>query len=117
MSRTVKHLWIEFPTTHWSQIQQAAGDREDEACREELGQLLARYLPVLQLFVESRWGVDHHRAEDLTQSFIEKRILEQDFLRNAQRGRGKFRTFLLASLSSFVKDEWKREHRQKRHPS
>jgi RNA polymerase sigma-70 factor (ECF subfamily) len=117
MSDSIGHPWIEFPTTHWSQIKQAAGDREEEACREGLGRLLTRYLPVLQLFVESRWGVDHQRAEDLTQSFVEKRILEQNFLRNAQRERGKFRTFLLASLSSFVKDEWKREHRQKRHPT
>jgi RNA polymerase sigma-70 factor (ECF subfamily) len=69
------------------------------------------------LFVELKWRVDRHRAEDLTQSFVEKRILEQNFLRNAQRERGKFRTFLLTSLSSFVKDEWKQEHRQKRHPS
>lgn len=52
-------------------------------------------------------------AEDLTQSFF-AHLLEQNLPARADRERGKFRTFLLASLANFLANERKRAHAQRR---
>ena len=52
---------------------------------------------VLYAFVR-RKGHSHEEAQDLTQGFFEK-FLAKDYLAHVQRERGKFRTFLLTSLT------------------
>jgi RNA polymerase sigma-70 factor (ECF subfamily) len=52
-------------------------------------------------------------AEDLTQSFF-VRLLEKNHLRDASPERGKFRSFLLASLKHFLANEWDRANARKR---
>jgi len=46
-----------------------------------------------------------HQAEDYTQAFF-ARLLEKGNLKQVDPARGKFRTFLLASLKNFLSDEW-----------
>lgn len=60
--------------------------------------------------LDRTWTVD---AEDLVQGFFAE-LLEQDALRLADRARGRFRTFLLASLKNHMASEWQRAHRLKR---
>jgi RNA polymerase sigma-70 factor (ECF subfamily) len=60
-----------------------------------------------------RRGHDSHQAEDYTQSFFTQ-LLEKESLKHADRARGKFRTFLLASLQNFLSDEWDRVRALKR---
>jgi RNA polymerase sigma-70 factor (ECF subfamily) len=60
-----------------------------------------------------RSGYDAADAEDLTQEFF-ARLLEKQYLAAADRHRGKFRCFLLASLKHFLANEWHRAHAQKR---
>lgn len=56
---------------------------------------------------------DIHRARDLTQSFFE-RVIEKNYIADADPNRGRFRTFLLASLSNFVANEWNKSQAVKR---
>ena len=52
-------------------------------------------------------------AEDLTQEFF-ARLLEKESVASADPARGKFRSFLLASLNHFLANEWRKERAQKR---
>ena len=54
-----------------------------------------------------------HDAQDFTQAFF-ARFLEKNFLGDVRRERGKFRSFLLASLKHFLANEWDRAKAQKR---
>src|SRR5271169_3596351 len=87
-----------FATTHWSVVL-AAGDQESAVARAALADLCAAYWHPLYAFVR-RLGYDAAQSQDLTQEFF-TRLLEKDYLKAADRERGKFRTFLLASLRHF----------------
>jgi len=52
-------------------------------------------------------------AQDLTQAFF-ARLLERNWVGDAQRERGRFRTFLLTAMSRFLSDEWDKVRAQKR---
>jgi len=60
-----------------------------------------------------RHGYDSHQAEDYTQAFF-CRVLEKQVLRLADSKRGRFRSFLLATLKNFLADERDRARAQKR---
>jgi RNA polymerase sigma-70 factor (ECF subfamily) len=60
-----------------------------------------------------RRGHGAQDAEDLTQEFF-ARVLAKDYLASVDRSKGKFRSFLLASLKHFLANEWDRSHAQKR---
>jgi RNA polymerase sigma-70 factor (ECF subfamily) len=60
-----------------------------------------------------RRGYRADEAQDLTQEFFAA-ILAKDFLRAADPERGRFRSFLLASLSHFLANEWRRRAAKKR---
>jgi RNA polymerase sigma-70 factor (ECF subfamily) len=77
-----------------------------------LEQLCRAYWYPLYAFVRRR-GYGPEDAQDLTQSFF-ARLLERDYVKRADRERGKFRTFLLTALSHFLADEWDRARRLKR---
>src|SRR5437667_6332599 len=100
-----------FTTTHWS-IVLAAGRDSSRDAGEALEKLCRTYWYPLYAYVRRR-GYTPHDAEDLTQSFF-ARLLEKEYLARADRERGRFRTFLLASLNYFLSDEWDKSQRQKR---
>jgi RNA polymerase sigma-70 factor (ECF subfamily) len=52
-------------------------------------------------------------AQDLTQAFF-ARMLEKNYVAQADCQRGRFRTFLLAALNHFLADEWDKTRRLKR---
>ena len=62
-----------------------------------------------------RRGTRAEEAKDLTQEFFH-RLLAKDYLRAADREKGKFRTFLLVAMKRFLANEWHRSIAQKRHP-
>ncbi|MDB6033533.1 MAG: hypothetical protein JWM16_3871 [Verrucomicrobiales bacterium] len=80
--------------------------------RVALESLCQSYWYPLYAFVR-REGYTSHDAQDLTQAFFEQ-FLEKNFLRDVHRERGKFRSFLLASLKHFLANEWDRKQAQKR---
>ena len=97
-----------FHTTHWSVVLQAAsGDS-----RAALERLCRAYWYPLYAFVR-REGHDAHDAQDLTQGFFEL-FLAKHYLKYVDREKGRFRSFLLASLKHFLANEWKKANRQKR---
>jgi RNA polymerase sigma factor (sigma-70 family) len=98
MSRSSDNI-KSFSTTHWSLVVQA-GDKNRPSAKTALEVLCRRYWFPLYAFVR-REGYQDHDAQDLTQAFF-ARFLEKDFLRDVDRSRGKFRSFLLASLRHFL---------------
>jgi RNA polymerase sigma factor (sigma-70 family) len=99
-----------FPTTRWT-IVFAAG-RHSLGSAEALNELCRAYWFPVYAFIRRR-GYSPETAEDLSQEFF-ARILEHKTLSGARRERGKFRSFLLASLTNFLSNEWDRSQAQKR---
>jgi RNA polymerase sigma-70 factor (ECF subfamily) len=60
-----------------------------------------------------RSGQSPPDAQDLTQEFF-ARLLQHHWLEDADRGRGRLRTFLIAALKHFLHKEWRRACAQKR---
>src|SRR5258707_15715849 len=100
-----------FATTHWSVVL-AAGKDESPPARNALEKLCQVYWYPIYVYVR-RKGHGPDDAQDLTQEFFAQLISKQH-LRLADRNKGKFRTFLLATLDYFLAREWSRAHRQKR---
>jgi RNA polymerase sigma factor (sigma-70 family) len=91
-----------FATTRWSQVI-AAGAEQTRDSRDALARLCELYWYPLYAYVR-RWGYDADQAQDLTQEFF-ARLLEKHYLRAADPARGRFRSFLLASLKHFLSNE------------
>jgi RNA polymerase sigma-70 factor (ECF subfamily) len=89
-----------------------AGDSNSELAREALSALCLAYWPPLYAYARRR-GHSVHDAQDLTQAFF-ARLLEQGWVRRADPGKGRFRTFLLTAMSRFLANEWDRLRAQKR---
>jgi RNA polymerase sigma factor (sigma-70 family) len=100
-----------FEATRWS-IVVAAGGADSARARTALEHLCATYWYPLYAFVR-RQGQSPHDAQDLTQAFF-ARLLARNFLRDADPGKGRFRSFLLGALKHFLSDEWDRARAQKR---
>src|SRR6266550_3753205 len=100
-----------FTTTHWSVVL-AAGKGESKEADRALETLCRTYWWPLYAFVRRR-GYAAHDAQDLTQEFF-ARLLEKNYLSAVDRNKGKFRSFLLASLEHFLANEWRNAHAQKR---
>lgn len=101
----------QFTTTHWSVVL-AAVDQESSAAADALAQLCCTYWYPIYAYVR-RKGYEVADAQDLTQEFF-ARLLEKNYLGAVDRRKGKFRSFLLASLEHFLAKEWTRSHRLKR---
>ena len=100
-----------FATTHWSMVL-AAGDSSSPQHEQALSRLCRAYWFPLYAYLR-RSGYKSHKAEDYTQGFF-ARVLERHGLRRADPTRGKFRSFLLASLKNFLADEHNYAVAQKR---
>ena len=100
-----------FATTRWTLVREAAQGGDTQAVAA-LGELFGTYWQPLYRYAR-RLGHSAPDAEDLVQGFFAS-LLERNGLRLADRDRGRFRTFLLASLKNHMAGEWQRDHRQKR---
>jgi RNA polymerase sigma-70 factor (ECF subfamily) len=99
-----------FAETHWSLILKAT--QQDESGVMALNKLCSSYRVPLYSFVRHR-GFSPADAEDITQSFFLD-LLERDALRQVDRQKGRFRSFLLGSLKNFLANEWDRRRTLKR---
>lgn len=100
-----------FPTTHWSVVLASAGRGSPEA-EAALAALCSSYWYPLYAYAR-RQGEDAERAADLVQGFF-ARLVERDFLSQANPDKGRFRTFLLACLRHCLSNERDRERAAKR---
>lgn len=99
-----------FPTTRWSLVLSAG--HPGPGSGEALESLCRIYWPAIYAYARYR-GYPMEQAEDLTQGFFTK-FLEKNYIEQADRERGKFRTFLLCSFKNYMANEWDRSQAQKR---
>jgi RNA polymerase sigma factor (sigma-70 family) len=100
-----------FATTRWSMVAEAGRHSSPEAAAA-LADLCKIYWYPLYAYVR-RQGQSKNDAQDLTQEFFVE-ILDKGTLQVADRERGRFRSFLLASLKNFLTNEWRKGNTQKR---
>jgi RNA polymerase sigma-70 factor (ECF subfamily) len=100
-----------FVTTHWSLVV-SAGRNDTTHARNALEKLCRAYWFPIYAFVR-RQGHGPHDAQDLTQEFF-ARVLGKDYFADADPSKGRFRSFLLASLKHFLANEWDKAKAQKR---
>ncbi len=100
-----------FETTHWSLVLTAArGDSSD--ARQALASLCEIYWYPLYAYVR-RQGHNADDALHLTQAFF-TRLIERRDVQDARRERGRFRSFLLASMKHFLLNESRHRRAVKR---
>jgi RNA polymerase sigma factor (sigma-70 family) len=101
-----------FAATRWTMVLAAAGRKSGAARRRALEELAQAYWYPLYAFIR-RQGHPAAQAEDLTQEFF-ARLLEKKALASVDREKGKFRSFLLASVKNFLANEWDKSQTLKR---
>lgn len=100
-----------FQSTHWSLVL-AASQAESPLAHEALSRLCQTYWYAVYVFIRRR-GAEAEPAKDLTQEFF-SRLLAKQYLRTADRERGRFRTFLMTCVDHFLSNERKKERALKR---
>jgi len=99
-----------FDTTRWSVVRAAAS--EGSQARGALETLCSTYWYPLYMYIRYR-GNSAEDAKDLIQEFF-TRFLEKDYLKDVDQDKGKFRSFLLASVNHFLSNERDRARTLKR---
>ena len=101
----------EFMTTEWSLVLTAA-DAENAEFENSLSLLCQRYWYPLYAFAR-KIGLDQSSAEDSVQSFF-VRLLQKNYIGDADRERGRFRTFLLSSFKNDIAKQRRAKNTLKR---
>jgi RNA polymerase sigma-70 factor (ECF subfamily) len=100
-----------FVTTHWSVVL-TAGRSDTTHAHDALAKLCQTYWHPLYAYVRRR-GHSPEDAQDLTQGFFAQ-LLEHKAVATVSPDKGRFRSFLLASLNHFLSDEWDKARAKKR---
>ena len=100
-----------FPPTRWSVVL-AATHRSTPESAAALEAICRAYWYPLYAYVR-RCRQSPHDAQDLTQEFF-RLLLEKRWLEDADREKGRLRTFLITALKRFMANEWRRASAQKR---
>ncbi len=100
-----------FPNTQWTELAHATLSGE-EAGRAAMDAMCRSYWEPVRQFVLQR-GWPHQEAPDLTQAFF-LYLMEKGVLRQAERERGRFRSFLQGVLNNFLLTERQRRLTKKR---
>lgn len=100
-----------FPQTPWSVVL-AAGQQSSPRSDEVLAKLCQAYWQPLYFYLR-RSGHPSHDAQDAVQSCF-LHLLEKHSLAHVHPARGRFRSFLLASLRNCLADEQRKQRAQKR---
>src|SRR5262245_35313933 len=101
----------QFHTTHWSVVV-AAQAQDSVTATTALEQLCRVYWYPVYSFAR-RLGHPPQDSEDLTQGFF-AHFLAAGLAGKAERNRGSFRSFLLATFKHFRSAEWDRARAQRR---
>jgi RNA polymerase sigma factor (sigma-70 family) len=103
--------WRGFEQTRWSLVLRAGG-LSTAASRAALAELCAIYRAPLLAYA-CRFAKNPVRAEDMVQDFL-TRLVERDVLGAADPARGRFRSFLQASIKHHILNAAETEQAQKR---
>jgi RNA polymerase sigma-70 factor (ECF subfamily) len=93
-----------FPPTRWSQVLAARQESSPEGAAALEAVCRAYWYP-LYAYVR-RCGQSPHDAQDLTQEFF-RLLLEKRWLEDADREKGRLRSFLITALKRFMANEWR----------
>lgn len=99
-----------FVTTRWTQVLAARG--ESDSARVALSELCAAYYGPVLAFLRHT-GTGPEEAEDVAHEFFAS-LLAHKGVAGAERGRGKFRSYLLGALKHFVANRQRQAARVKR---
>src|SRR5215831_9643467 len=101
MSETSEHLpsRSKFPTTAWSMVVKA-GNPQSQLFKESLARLCSSYWYPVFVFIKGK-GFKSEEARDYTQEFF-ARVIEKQYLAGLDRSKGRFRSFILASVTHFL---------------
>ena len=100
-----------FKTTVWTVILAAKG-QGTASSQEALETLCETYWGPLYSYIR-HCGYRTEEALDLTQEFF-RRFLEEDFLKDVDQSKGRFRSFLLVCVRHFLSREREKSGAQKR---
>ncbi len=101
----------QFATTRWSTVLAASAEPSAESA-QALEELCQSYWYPLYAYVRRR-GSSPHDAEDVVQGFFAQ-ILRYQSLSRVSPDKGRFRSFLIASLDYYLADEHARKNAAKR---
>jgi RNA polymerase sigma factor (sigma-70 family) len=104
-------IYSPFAVTQWNLIRCAQGANSPEALAA-LNDLCTAYWQPLHGYVR-RSGFNKEEAEDITQAFFE-RVLDKNYLAAVDPSKGKFRSFLIATLKNFLRNYRRDSRAQKR---
>lgn len=104
-----------FVTTRWEVVSRVSSLDELERS-EALDTLVKHYFPALVEYTKQDFRVSEEKAADWVQGFILDKILLRNLLNQANEKRGRFRSFLLACLKSYITDQIRYDHAAKRFP-
>jgi len=91
-----------FLTTHWSLIEGIKKHQDKDQAL--IGLLLERYWKPVYCYLR-RKGYRNEEAKDLTQGFFHEIVLSRRMVERTDPSKGRFRSFLLHSLSQFLIDQ------------
>lgn len=100
-----------FSATHWSVVL-SANCSDSSIANPALQRLCTTYWPPLYSFAR-RLGKSPEDASDLTQGFF-ARLLEKNWISDADAARGRFRAFLLTAFKRYISDNRDRDRSLKR---
>lgn len=100
-----------FATTHWSVVIEA-GSEHSQAAAAALEKLCSTYWYPVYAEIRRR-GHPPHDAQDLAQDFFACLLRRHSFA-NADKSRGRFRSYLLGALNYFLADQYARQQTEKR---
>ncbi|MBI2931074.1 MAG: sigma-70 family RNA polymerase sigma factor [Planctomycetes bacterium] len=98
---------VRFQQTLWTMVLEAK-----QGTAESVDRLVALYWKPVYFFIRRR-GYSIEDAKDLTQSYFAT-FLEKDFLKDVSPDRGRFRSFVLATVAHFLSNEAHRARAKKR---
>lgn len=100
-----------FALTRWTLIRQAGGENSALAL-QALDELCRIYWFPVYGYIRRR-GAQHSDAQDLTQGFL-IHFLNGERINRASPEYGRFRGLLMASMTNFLNNDYRRAQRQKR---
>ena len=101
-----------FLTTHWSLIEKTIAG-EDDRSQALIELLIAQYWKPVYCYVR-RKGYGNEEAKDLTQGFFQEVVMAKKLIADADRTKGRFRSYLLTALNHYLINVHHRES-AKRH--
>ena len=84
-----------FPATEWTRLLDPS---QKEAI---LAELCTKYWKPLYSYLRAS-GFGNDKAKDLVQGFLAEKVIDQELIRQADKTRGKLRTFLLTAIRNYA---------------